>query len=120
MDSSQDSREDRALDALFEVGRARPPLPSSAFLSRLEADAVASLPQRPVETAPRRRGLPRWFGFPGIFAASGLSLSAATGVIIGFASPDLVSPYTTLSDTGDEIATLYTFLPGADLAALDE
>jgi hypothetical protein len=120
MDKSQDIREDRALDALFEAARARPPLPASAFLSLLEADAVAALPQRPVETGARRRGLQWGFGFPGLFAASGLSLSAAAGVIIGFASPDLVSPYATLTDSGDEIATLYTFLPGADLAALDE
>ena len=120
MDSSRDISEDRALDALFEAGRATTPLPTAAFLSRLEGDAASSIPQRPAPNSSRRRG-GRWsFGFPGLFAASGLSLSAAAGVLIGFASPDLVSPYATLTDTGDEIATLYTFLPGADLAALDE
>lgn len=117
MDSDLEKRDDRALEALFDAGRATRPVPSDAFMARLEAEAV---PPRPAPRPAPARTFWQGFGFPGLFAASGLSLSAVAGVLIGFASPDLVSPYASLATTTDETATLYTFLPGADLAALDE
>lgn len=108
-------KDDTALDALFDAGRARELKPSDDFLARLQADADASLPT-PVQVQPVRR--PLLSRFAGLFAASGLSGAAALGVWIGFAMPEMLNLDTFVTTTED--VGLYAFLPGADLTALGE
>lgn len=112
MDSDKD---EAALEALFDAGRARPARPSADFLARLHADADDALPQ-PVRRAPARPPLMSRLG--GLFAASGLSGAAALGVWIGFAMPETLNLDLFVSTTED--VGLYAFLPGADLTALSE
>lgn len=105
-----------ALERLFDACEAVGPAPSEDFLARLVADAEALLPPPPLRDRPREPG----FGWLArFFAASGLSGAAALGVWLGFVMPDVVG--TMAADlAGDDSALLTTFLPGADLAALDQ
>ncbi len=115
MASDRETREDMALDVLFDAAAATRPIPSSDFLARLNADVEAATPlaANPAQARPARD----WhLGLRQFFAATGLSGAAALGVWIGFAMPDLL-PLASTEDT----AALYTFFPGADLTvALSE
>lgn len=115
MASDRETREEVALDALFEAAAATRPAPSDDFLARLTAQAEAAVPvaARPAPTRPARG----WhLGLREFFAATGLSGAAVLGVWIGFAMPEIL-PLTSTEDT----AALYTFFPGADLTvALSE
>lgn len=107
-----DDKDDMALDALFKSAKDATPTPSSAFLARLEADAIASVP-KPVPTETPRPVKVHWLNR--LFTASGLSGAAIAGVWIGFAMPETLDTFTLTSD--DSIA-LSTFLPSADLGAV--
>ena len=112
MVSDRDNREDAALDALFAAADNARPVPSDAFLRRLEADADAAMPVT-AGPAPVRGGQNDWLlGLKGFFAAAGLSGAAVLGLWIGFVMPDTLAPF-----TAEESVGLYTFLPGADLTA---
>ncbi|MDE0521707.1 MAG: hypothetical protein OXH79_07095 [Boseongicola sp.] len=108
------SRDDIALETLFEAGRSERPLPSGEFLERMaaRADEAAARP------APAARPVLRLAWLGRVFAASGLSGAAALGVWIGFVMPEAIDALTL---EGDDTVALATFLPGTDLEAiLDE
>ncbi len=102
---------DDAISRLFEGAKTVVPAPTSDFMARLHADAEASLP--PV--APPSRTSQPWSWVTGVFAASGLSGAALTGVWIGFAMPDALD---TLDFSGDTSIALSAFLPATDLGAV--
>lgn len=109
------TRDDVALDALFDAGRARSHDLSDELLARLQSDADASMPAARVKISTAPSLMSR---FAGLFAASGLSGVAALGVWIGFAMPEMLNLDTFVTLTED--VGLYTFFPGADLTALVE
>ena len=114
--SMDDQKDDAALEALFEGGRAEAATPTPDFMARLAADADAACPGQ--VAAPVRRPAARLDWLTGLFTASGLSGAAVLGVWIGFAMPETLD---TFSLTTDDSVALSTFLPGADLgAAFDE
>jgi hypothetical protein len=116
MDMDRDKSDDTMLEGFFEAARANPPAPDDAFMARLMADAETAVPATP-KIAPEQSRRDPLARLKALFAASGLSGAAALGVWIGFAMPDLV---TTVSPATDDVASISSFLAGADLAALSE
>lgn len=107
--------DDTALEMLFEAAREVAPAPSPDFMSRLAADAVSAAPEFSWVTPKTHKAqsfvarASRWM------TATGLAGSAALGVWIGMASPELIDEILYLDATNDEIA-LSDFLPSADLS----
>lgn len=110
-------KDDAALEALFDAGRTRAPVPSDDLMARLAADAERALPRPAIQPAPRRSVFARFAPF---FAASGLSGAAALGIWVGFAMPEVLNLDSLAPFATGETIELYTFLPGADLTALSE
>jgi hypothetical protein len=83
--------DERDLDDLFAEARSVAPVPSSALLARVEADAVAAQGARArVRPAARRPAgaFARWFaGFGGGPALAGLAGAAVAGVWLGVVQP---------------------------------
>lgn len=104
------------LDTLFEDARRNAPSPDADFLSRLTADMEANIPAPVTRSEPTKPDL--LHRFRALFAASGLTGAALLGVWIGFVMPDVLDNMTTGFDT-TEVYGLGTFLPSADLAALE-
>ena len=113
------TKDDTALDALFDAAGRHAPAPEPAFLARLQADAEQAMPAPakavPVTQPQRESVVSR---FRSYFAVSGLTGAAALGVWIGLVMPDLMYP--TPEFTDDDPLTLSVFLPGADLSLLTE
>ena len=105
-------QKDQVLDHLFEGARATRAMPSPDFMARLVEDADANL-LRPAASRSSPSGQFNWLA--GVFAASGLSGAAITGVWIGFAMPDALD---TLDFSTDTTVALSTFLPSTDLGAV--
>ena len=104
------------LDTLFDDARRNAPSPDADFLARLTADMEANIPTPVVRSAPSKPDL--LHRFRTLFAASGLTGAAVLGVWIGFVMPDFLNNMATGFDT-TEAYGLGTFLPSADLAALE-
>ncbi len=115
MDS--DSKQDKALEALFTASKEAEPSPSPDFMARLAQDAEAAMPQPDTPAPiPAPSVLVR---LKGLFAASGLTGAAALGVWIGFVMPETLNTFADGFAT-EETVSLGAFLPGADLFALSE
>lgn len=113
--------EDDVLDAFFGSARFSPPRPDADFLARLSSDMEVMLPiSKPAAAPALRNGDWDLFArFRSAFAASGLTGAAALGVWIGFVMPETLNDIAGYQYTGDGLA-IGSFLPAADLAALDE
>lgn len=112
-----DTRQDQALDALFNAAKDDAPTPTPDFLARLASDADAALPKLEM---PAPSSAPSILAnLKGLFAVSGLTSAAALGVWIGLVMPETLTMLTDGYAT-DETVSLSAFLPGADLAALSE
>lgn len=108
-------RDDIALERLFAAGRAGPQ-PTDDFMARILADAAQQA--APLPQAPRRRSgvlatlLASIGGWP---AAAGMATAAATGVWLGFSSPDLVDSYVGAAGS----VALGEFLPDVGVLAAE-
>lgn len=113
MDSNK--TEDTALESLFDVARSNQPEPGPDFLARLNADAVAAVP-RPVPVK-KTREVSIFSRLKTLFAASGLSGAAALGIWIGFVMPDLVAPFSMVTE---DTTGITAFMSDADFSVLSE
>ena len=104
------------LKTLFEGAQRDAPSPDADFLARLTADMEANVPTPTTRNEPRKPDL--LHRFRALFAASGLTGAAVLGLWIGFVMPDFLNNMATGFDT-TEVYGLGTFLPAADLAALE-
>lgn len=112
-----DPKQDRALDALFETAKTNPIMPEPDLMAQLQSDMERALPRAPAPIPTPKPSVLTRLG--GLFAASGLTGVAALGVWIGFVMPETLN---TLADgfAGDQIVSLDSLLPGADLIALSD
>ncbi len=90
------------LDVFFDAARETDPMPSGDFMARLEADALAALPDASSQTDARpslwRQLLQAIGGLPG---ATGLAAACAAGVWIGVEPPETLSDiWVQSADTG--------------------
>ena len=104
------------LETLFDDARRYAPSPAADFLARLTAVMEANIPTPTTRSEPRNPDL--LHRFRTLFAASGLTGAAVLGLWIGFVMPDFLNNMATGFDT-TEVYGLGTFLPSADLAALE-
>ncbi len=82
------------LDSFFAAAREAEPMPSGDFMARIEADALAALPD-PTAISQARPSLWKQLlqaigGAPG---AAGLAAACATGIWIGVAPPETLTDY---------------------------
>lgn len=109
--TDQRRKEEGTLASLFEAERQNAPVPSGDWMARMEALARTEQPApRPSGTAapaPRRRAgwreaLRAFGGWP---AVVGLVAACATGVWIGIASPETMTPLISL-DSSSQLSAL--------------
>lgn len=121
---TDEPQDDQVLDTLFSAAKADAPSLSPAFLSQLQQDADAVMPEPPTghaKPAAPGRTMPFLGNLKTVFTASGLSGAAALGVWIGLVMPDLVTNVVpALSPLSSDTVALSAFLPGADLSSLSE
>lgn len=88
-----DRKDETGLDALFAAARDEAPMPSGDFMTRLQAQALAEMPQagarvaEPGFFAQLREALGGWKG------ASGLAAASLVGLWLGISPPAAVSEY---------------------------
>ncbi len=107
------------LDAYFDAARDETPLPSGDFMARLEAQALAAMPE-PNASATRGPGLfTQLFqvlgGWPG---AAGLATACAVGIWLGINPPAELSPYIG-TDAAELDALGVDPMSGYDLAMME-
>ena len=114
MKMTNKTKDDMALETLFESARQEATSPSPDFLARLEADAVDAIAARaapPAETPSSAPGIGRWLA--GLFPVSGLAAATLAGVWIGFQVPSSEFGATLLGDGAD--FDVSAFLPAVGL-----
>ena len=107
---TNDTKDNQALEHLFEAAQAAPTDLTPAFRARLDRDIEKAVGNgAPRRETSRTRG---WRLLDWLPAAGGLAAAAVSGVVIGLNTdaPLLLSP---ASDT-DETLTLSAFFAGAD------
>lgn len=78
------------IEGLFQSARRNPPAPTTDFMARMLADALAAQAASSTPAPVRRRGL--WLrilaALGGGFGVAGLGTAALAGVVIGYVQPD--------------------------------
>jgi len=96
-DDSRKPKEDDALEEFFSASRGVGPKPDPALMDRILQDAAAvqagfqvSPVRKPAPARPFARIADMLGGWGGV---SALTLCAATGLIVGFSTPDTIASY---------------------------
>lgn len=115
MKTMTERKDDIDLDLFFAAAREDDPAPSTDFMARMEAQALAALP----DPAPRRSLWSHLMsavgGWPGV---AGLAAACAVGVWIGVVSPDGINTLFLLQDNA--LGTIGVDpLSGFDLAMME-
>ncbi|MEJ6708798.1 MAG: dihydroorotate dehydrogenase [Amylibacter sp.] len=107
-----DKKQDRTLEVLFAAAKADDPVPSGDLMVRIMADAIGA--QKPTVapiSTPERRGFGQTLSdvFGGWAGATTLVACVGLGVVVGFASPDVVLSYLPGAEfgLGDDVFGLY-------------
>ena len=107
---THDTRDDRALDQLFEAARSAPPELTPELRRRLDRDIEEAVGGR--QPTPSVGQEWRWRLRDWLPAAGGLVAATVCGVAIGLNSETTPLPFS-LEDTGD-VLDLSAFVTGAD------
>ncbi len=120
MKMTNDTKDDLALEALFDSARADDPSLTPNFLARLEADADAAIAAQTIPAPGTAANPGFWSRFAtALFPVSGLAAATLAGVWIGFQVPstDFASALA-LGDTED--FDVSAFLPAVALSGFSD